>query len=59
MPIDANVYRKDWEKNKNFLIFLIGWILNKQRVFKPWLVFKPKFELHKKLSRKTHTLQRL
>lgn len=24
-----------------------------------WLAFKPKFESHKKLSRKTHTLQRL
>ncbi len=24
IPINANVYRKDWEKNKNFLIFLIG-----------------------------------
>ncbi len=28
MPINANVYRKDWEKNKNFLIFLMGGILN-------------------------------
>ncbi len=30
MPIDTNVYRKDWEKNKNknFLIFLMGGILN-------------------------------
>lgn len=34
MPIDANVYRKDWDikKNKNFLIFLMGGILNKYRV---------------------------
>ncbi|GAA8248168.1 hypothetical protein HpNP102_08660 [Helicobacter pylori] len=23
MTINANVYRKDWEKNKNFLIFLM------------------------------------
>lgn len=30
MPIDANVDRKDWDikKNKNFLIFLMGGILN-------------------------------
>lgn len=30
MPIDANLYRKDWDikKNKNFLIFLMGGILN-------------------------------
>ncbi len=30
MPINANVYRKDWDikKNKNFLIFLMGGILN-------------------------------
>lgn len=62
MPINANVDRKDWgiKKNKNFLIFLMDGILNGQRVFNPlWLAFKPKFESHKKLSRKTHTLQRL
>lgn len=35
MPINANVYGKDWEKNKNFLIFLMGGILNGQRVFNP------------------------
>lgn len=29
MPINANVDRKDWEKNKNFLIFLMDGILNK------------------------------
>lgn len=31
MPINANVYGKDWDikKNKNFLIFLMGGILNK------------------------------
>ncbi len=31
IPINANVDRKDWDikKNKNFLIFLIGGILNK------------------------------
>lgn len=28
IPINANVDRKDWEKNKNFLIFLMGGILN-------------------------------
>lgn len=26
--INVNVDRKDWEKNKNFLIFLMGGILN-------------------------------
>ncbi len=61
MSVDANVYRKDWEKIK---IFNISNGVNFKQIkgfLNPFMasLFKPKFESHKKLSRKTHTLQRL